>query len=209
MRKPILSICLFLITMQLHAQIQKGWYAEDFVTVGNSWYTHYDNSFHFHLQTGANLIYQFNKTIGLGSGLAFSTEGNTHKYASITSNTKVVQRNNYVRVPVFARVVLNSEGKTIPYFDGGFSMGFLVSGKQKFYADDELKSNEKNTPINKNDVGLLANLGVAHQLHPKLFLKGYATYYRGFVQQEALDGGNGPTITNSHAGIGIGLCYRL
>ena len=191
------------------AQNVKGWYLEGRVTGGHSWYSQQDNNlFHPYLQTAANFVYQSKKIISFGTGVGFSSEGYSDQI--LAAESKTITRANYVRVPLFARLMFSPESRTRPYADAGLSLGFFTGGQTKNYFRGKFSSEQKTSPINKNDMGLFTHAGISSQLSAGVTLNGSVSYYHGFVQQKALTGLNvNPPISNRNIGVGLGLQYRL
>ncbi len=204
MRKFLLLAPLFFL-IKVNAQVSKGWYAEVQAMGGHSWYSNSrEVRFHPLYKGGLNLIKIWDGPVGFGAGAAFSREGMTNDRVSHT-----VENLYYIRVPIFARFLVNRTKRTILFADTGTEWGFYLGGKNKSYHKGKVSSTYTPGVNNEQEMGLFGNLGLMHSLNGNLSISGFAGYFHSFSQLHAMLGGSSPMIANRNVRIGIGLAKKL
>jgi hypothetical protein len=209
MRKFFLIAMLFL-SMKGISQISKGWYAETQLAGGHSWFANNNsqNQFHLHYKGGINLIAKFGNIMGLGFGAAFSSEGNTD--GSDFGSSRIIDRSNYLKIPLFARFTFDNKENTAVFVDAGVFRSFLLGGKTKHYYNDKLTDSYPISLFNDSDVGYFFNFGAIQNIGKNSYLSGFIGYNRGIAQMDALIGGNDlPIISNRNINFGILLGKKL
>ncbi|MCD2422941.1 PorT family protein [Niabella pedocola] len=210
MRKTYLLLlvlaCLF---VKGNTQVLKSWYAEAQASGGHSWYSNYrgNTQWHPHYKAGVNLVRMGGHLAGFGAGIAFSGEGVSKKYLNL--GTRHIENAYYIKVPLFARLLLNRTRKIQPFADAGMEGGFFTGGQSRYIQSDK-KSFKDNTVVdNEIDLGLFTRLGVVHRLNDRFTISGFGNYYHGLSQKTHLIGGQSPYVTNRNIAIGIGLARKL
>ncbi|WP_300602237.1 outer membrane beta-barrel protein [Niabella sp.] len=216
MRNSCLIILLF-FCMKGNTQVftssplsVKGWYAEAQAAAGHSWYSNFSRHalFHLHYRGGINLVKMGGGPVGFGVGLAFNKEGASEK--NDLYSIRRTENAYYIKVPMFARFLVNRTRKTQPFADAGVEWGFFTGGLTREYNSNGKRTSETTTSItNETDLGLLGNIGVMHQVNRVFSISGFAGYYHGLSQKYFLTGGKSPTMTNRNVRVGIGLARKL
>ena len=134
-KNVLLLIGLLSIAFSVNAQ---SWSIGDKVYVGHSWTvgnrpknsSNMKYAFHPSFQVGRNAVYHFNPFVSFGLGTFFSTEGVGFKLDGVSPDTRLEQRMNYIRVPVFTNITFGAPKSRLRGRLGlGGSVGFLVGGR--------------------------------------------------------------------------------
>lgn len=206
MKKIMLFSALFITVINLNAQnLSFGAIGG----VGHSW-TSIDKSgnlntrLHPSYSIGGRLVYSFESNWGVSGDLRFSSEGQT---IGRDAKNKVVQRFNYLRIPLQGIYFFGKFGDRIrPKVSLGPSFGILVGGKTKTIIDgDKVSSFKSNDYLRNFDFGFTVAAGGNVRIAPSTWLNLDLSYYHGLadITETGADG------TNRNLGVNVGVTFPL
>jgi len=169
-------------------------------------------AFHPSFQVGRNAVYHFNPFVSFGLGTFFSTEGVGFKLDGVSPDTRLEQRMNYIRVPVFTNITFGAPKSRLRGRLGlGGSVGFLVGGKSFVETDHNFISGRKTRKLinSKVDAGAIASLGLSVRVADGLLLNHDLNYYHGFVKNEYEVGISGVSSSFTHRNLGLSMGFLI